>query len=59
MPALHMRMSRRGEENFWAAALTEARDARSHSRKVMLAEGTEALMVSMRDAAVWGLRPLK
>jgi len=42
MPALRMRMSRRGEEavNWAAVARMEGREVRSHGRKVMAAVGT-------------------
>ena len=61
MPALQRRMSRREdwEVNCLAALETEAREARSHSRKVIWVSGWAAWTSLIRAAAVLELRPLK
>ena len=61
MPALHTRISRRwdSEMNRVAASFTEARDARSHSTKVILTSGTAALMSLITAVALLEFRPLK
>jgi len=46
IPALLMRMSRRAVDEFtiWAALVIEVKEARSSSRKVMLAFGTTSFI---------------
>lgn len=60
-PALHMRISRREEEeaNCLAAFSTEARYARSHSMKVAFTPGTEFSISATTAAPLLPSRPLK
>ena len=61
MPALQIRTSRRASvaRSLSAAALTDAREERSHSRKVTGMEGASFLAAEMVFEAVVGLRPVK
>jgi hypothetical protein len=61
IPALHINISRRGDEdlNFFAAEETEDKDARSHCRNVMFAFGREDLISLITAAAREESRPLK
>jgi hypothetical protein len=60
MPALAMKMSRRGEDamKVSAAARMLSREAWLHSRKVTLV-ALCAEQLAMRDSADWRLRPVK
>lgn len=65
-PALHIRMSRRGfwsggneEMKAWTPALTDAREARSISRKMMGVFGCLVFRSEMRVSAREAERPVK
>lgn len=51
IPALHIRISRRDEENCSNAALTEPREAWSTFMKTTLAPGTDELILVIRALA--------
>lgn len=59
MPALQIRMSRRGEVNCSNAALTESREAWSTCMNTTLAPGTDELILVIRALARVSLWPVK